>query len=82
MGGVPPSLPSSVGQQSSQPEKRKAGKVAGKKVTKLARREGIVDDDDKDPSYDPRKEATGEEEEDQPFFSLSPNRNQCLQVYL
>ena len=30
-GGVPPSLPSSVGQQSSQPEKRKAGKVAGKK---------------------------------------------------
>ena len=67
VGGVPPSLPS-VGQQSSLPEKRKAGKVAGKKVTKLARREETVDDDDKDPSYDPRKEATGEEEEDQPLL--------------
>ena len=67
-GGVPPSLPSSVGQQSSQPEKRKAGKVAGKKVSKLARREETVDDDDKDPSYDPSKEATGEEEEDQPLL--------------
>ena len=69
-GGVLPSLPSSVGQQSSQPEKRKAGKVAGKKVTKLARREETVDDDDKDPSYDPRKEATGEEEEDQPLLQI------------
>ena len=67
-GGLPPSLPSSVGQQSSQPEKRKAGKVAGKKVSKLARREDTVDDADKDPSYDPSKEATGEEEEDQPLL--------------
>ena len=42
--------------------------MAGEKVTKLAKREETVDNDDKDPSYDPRKEATGEEEEDQPLL--------------
>ena len=41
--------------------------MASKKVSKLARRKDTVDDDDKDPSYDPSKEATGEEEEDQPL---------------